>query len=50
MENVWILAALWVGLALVVTLLAIWFRIPAALIARLHRWTLASEKQSSGAI
>jgi Kef-type K+ transport system membrane component KefB len=31
MENVWILAALWVGLALVATLLAIWFRISTAL-------------------
>jgi hypothetical protein len=25
MENVWVLAALWVGLALIATLLAIWF-------------------------
>jgi nucleotide-binding universal stress UspA family protein len=31
MENVWVLAALWVGLALVATLLAIWFRISTAL-------------------
>ena len=31
MENVWILAALWVGLALVATLFAIWFKISTAL-------------------
>jgi Kef-type K+ transport system membrane component KefB len=31
MENVWVLAALWVGLALIATLLAIWFRIATAL-------------------
>ncbi len=31
MENVWVLAALWVGLALVATLLAIWFKISTAL-------------------
>ncbi len=31
MENVWVLAALWVGLALVATLLAIRFRISTAL-------------------
>ncbi len=31
MENVWFQAALWVGLALVATLLAIWFRISTAL-------------------
>jgi glutathione-regulated potassium-efflux system ancillary protein KefC len=31
MENVWTLAALWVGLALVATLLAIWFKISTAL-------------------
>src|SRR6266581_2573978 len=31
MENVWFLASLWVGLALVATLLAIWFRISTAL-------------------
>ena len=31
MENVWILAALWVGLALIATLLAIWFKISTAL-------------------
>jgi Kef-type K+ transport system membrane component KefB len=31
MENVWVLAALWVGLALIATLLAIWFRISTAL-------------------
>jgi len=31
MENIWVLAALWVGLALVATLLAIWFRISTAL-------------------
>lgn len=31
MENVWGLAALWVGLALVATLLAIWFKISTAL-------------------
>lgn len=31
MENVWVLAALWVGLALVATLLAIWFRISTTL-------------------
>lgn len=31
MQNVWILAALWVGLALVATLLAIWFKISTAL-------------------
>ena len=26
MENVWVLRALWVGLALIATLLAIWFK------------------------
>jgi Kef-type K+ transport system membrane component KefB len=31
MGNVWLLAALWVGLALVATLLAIWFRVSTAL-------------------
>lgn len=31
MDNVWVLAALWVGLALVATLLAIWFKISTAL-------------------
>jgi len=31
MENVWTLAALWVGLALIATLLAIWFKISTAL-------------------
>jgi glutathione-regulated potassium-efflux system ancillary protein KefC len=31
MENVWFLAALWLGLALVATLLSIWFRISTAL-------------------
>ena len=31
MENVWILATLWVGLALVATLVAIWFKVSTAL-------------------
>jgi glutathione-regulated potassium-efflux system ancillary protein KefC len=31
MQNVWALASLWVGLALIATLLAIWFRISTAL-------------------
>ncbi len=31
MENVWVLAALWVGLALIATLFAIWFKISTAL-------------------
>jgi glutathione-regulated potassium-efflux system ancillary protein KefC len=31
MENTWVLAALWVGLALLATLLAIWFKISTAL-------------------
>jgi glutathione-regulated potassium-efflux system ancillary protein KefC len=31
MENVWVLASLWVGLALIATLLAIWFKIATAL-------------------
>jgi glutathione-regulated potassium-efflux system ancillary protein KefC len=31
MENMWVLASLWVGLALVATLVAIWFRISTAL-------------------
>jgi Kef-type K+ transport system membrane component KefB len=31
MQNVWLLASLWVGLALVATLLAIWFKISTAL-------------------
>src|SRR5207245_5052338 len=31
MDNVWFLAALWVGLALLATLLAIWFRVSTAL-------------------
>lgn len=31
MENVWILAALWVGLALIATLLSIWLKISTAL-------------------
>src|SRR6266705_1872193 len=31
MQNVWFLASLWVGLALIATLLAIWFRISTAL-------------------
>src|SRR5271170_7842541 len=31
MENVWVMAAVWVGLALIATLAAIWFRISTAL-------------------
>jgi len=31
MENVWVLASVWVGLALIATLLAIWFKISTAL-------------------
>jgi glutathione-regulated potassium-efflux system ancillary protein KefC len=31
MENVWFLAAVWVGLALLATLIAIWFRVSTAL-------------------
>ena len=31
MQNVWVLASLWVGLALAATLLAIWFKISTAL-------------------
>ncbi|MBI1847363.1 MAG: cation:proton antiporter [Candidatus Rokubacteria bacterium] len=31
MENVWFLAAVWVGLALIATLLAIWFKVSTAL-------------------
>src|SRR5271155_4323984 len=31
MQNVWVLASLWVGLALLATLLAIWFKISTAL-------------------
>ncbi len=31
MENVWVLAGLWVGLALIATLFAIWFKISTAL-------------------
>jgi hypothetical protein len=31
MENVWVLASVWVGLALIATLVAIWFRISTAL-------------------
>jgi Kef-type K+ transport system membrane component KefB len=31
MENVWFIAAVWVGLALIATLLAIWFKISTAL-------------------
>jgi len=31
MENVWVLASLWVGLALMATLLAIWLKISTAL-------------------
>ncbi len=31
MDNTWFLAALWVGLALIATLLAIWFRVSTAL-------------------
>lgn len=31
MENVWVLAAVWIGLALVATLFAIWFKISTAL-------------------
>jgi Kef-type K+ transport system membrane component KefB len=31
MDNTWFLAALWIGLALVATLFAIWFRISTAL-------------------
>lgn len=31
MENVWVLAAVWVGLALIATLVAIWFKISTAL-------------------
>ncbi len=30
MENVWVMAAVWVGLALNATLVAIWFRISIA--------------------
>ena len=31
MQNVWVLASVWVGLALIATLLAIWFKISTAL-------------------
>ncbi len=31
MENVWVLAAVWVGLALIATLVAIWFKVSTAL-------------------
>src|SRR3984957_8688154 len=31
MENMWVMAAVWVGLALIATLVAIWFRISTAL-------------------
>jgi hypothetical protein len=31
MPNVWPLASLWIGLALIATLLAIWFKISTAL-------------------
>ena len=31
MDNIWFLAVLWVGLALVATLVAIWFRVSTAL-------------------
>ena len=31
MDNTWFLAALWTGLALVATLLAIWFKVSTAL-------------------
>ena len=31
MQNVWALASIWVGLALIATLLAIWFKISTAL-------------------
>lgn len=31
MENVWVLAAVWVGLALIATLIAIWFKVSTAL-------------------
>jgi glutathione-regulated potassium-efflux system ancillary protein KefC len=31
MENVWVLAYVWVGLALIATLVAIWFKISTAL-------------------
>src|SRR5579862_2292053 len=31
MENVWFIAAIWVGLALVATLFAIWFKLSTAL-------------------
>ena len=31
MENVWFLAAVWVGLALIATLLAIWLKVSTAL-------------------
>lgn len=31
MENVWVLASIWVGLALIATLLAIWFKVSTAL-------------------
>jgi len=31
MENVWVLAAVWVGLAPIATLVAIWFKISTAL-------------------
>lgn len=31
MQNVWALAAIWVGLALIATLIAIWFKISTAL-------------------
>jgi glutathione-regulated potassium-efflux system ancillary protein KefC len=30
-ESVWVLASVWVGLALIATLLAIWFKISTAL-------------------
>jgi glutathione-regulated potassium-efflux system ancillary protein KefC len=44
MQNVWALASPWVGLALIATLLAIWFKISTALteivIATLAQWMM----------
>lgn len=55
MQNVWFVAAIWVGLALIATLLAIWLTLSIALseivvgtVAQLVIWTLIAADLLAG--
>ena len=50
MENVWFLAAVWVGLALIATLLAIWLKVSFLPASPLRRFRLVAFGESSIAL